>query len=75
MKKLFLMAALITGGMFAATRTAPAQTTAPAAVTEQAQGADDRDELRKTCPVYAPKCCDPLPSGCVNCVGWNDECP
>lgn len=74
MKKLFLMAALVTGSMFATTRSAPVQ--AAPTVTTQAQADDsDSDELRKSCPVYAPKCCGALPSGCVNCVGMFDECP
>jgi len=77
MKKLFLLTALMTAGMFAATRNIPAQanTTAAITATDSAQAADDSDELRKTCPVYAPKCCDPLPGGCVNCVGMFDQCP
>jgi hypothetical protein len=76
MKKLFLMAALVTGSMFAATRTTSVQAAPATVVTEQAaQTADDNDELRKSCPVYAPKCCGALPSGCVNCVGMFDECP
>lgn len=77
MKKLFLMTALMTAGMFAATRNAPAQTSTTAAITadDSAQAAADGDEARKACPVYAPKCCDPLPSGCINCVGMFEECP
>ena len=79
MKKLIAMFAFVTVGMFAATQDSTASS-APSTVTESAPSAamtedDGSAELRATCPQYAPKCCDRLPSGCVNCVGWNQECP